>query len=114
MDSYKLATSRPAQAVGTSDNSRRTDSNSGVTVGNPPAGVGAAGALGGHNGEIPLLQASPGVPVEPTTSPRSRRRRPGPAAPTGGRGSPPNGAEVEDSASTNNDCKMQLGEECLE
>ena len=69
--SYKLATSRPAWAVGTSDNSRRPDSDGGRTAGTPPAGVGAVGASGNHACENPLRQASPGVPGAPTT----RRRR---------------------------------------
>ena len=69
--SYKLATSRPAWAVETSDNSRRLDGDGGRTAGTPPAGVGAVGASGNHVSENPLRQASPGVPDAPTT----RRRR---------------------------------------
>ena len=69
--SHKLATSRPAWAVGTSDNSRRPDGDGGRTAGTPSAGVGAAGALGNHACETPLCQASPGVPGAPT----ARRRR---------------------------------------
>ena len=68
---HKLATSRPAWAVGTSDNSRRPDGDGGRTAGTPLAGVGAAGALGNHACENPLRQASPGVPGAPT----ARRRR---------------------------------------
>ena len=69
--SHKLATSRPAWAVGTSDNSRRPDGDGGRTAGTPPAGVGAVGASGNHTCENPLRQASPGVPGAPT----ARRRR---------------------------------------
>ena len=69
--SYKLATLRPAWAVETSDNSRRLDGDGGRTAGTPPAGVGAVSASGNHTCEIPLRQASPGVPGAPTT----RRRR---------------------------------------
>ena len=64
--SHKLATSRPAWAVETSDNSRRLDGDGGRTAGTPPAGVGAAGASGNHACENPLRQASPGVPGAPT------------------------------------------------
>ena len=69
--SHKLATSRPAWAVETSDNSRRLDGDGGRTAGTPLAGVGAAGASGNHACENPLRQASPGVPGAPT----ARRRR---------------------------------------
>ena len=69
--SYKLATSRPAWAAETSDNSRRLGGDGGRTAGTPPAGVGAVGALGNHICENPLRQASPGVPGAQTT----RRRR---------------------------------------
>ena len=68
---HKLATSRPAWAVETSDNSRRLDGDGGRTAGTPPAGVGAVGASGNHACEIPLRQASSGVPGAPT----ARRRR---------------------------------------
>ena len=68
--SHKLATSRPAWAVETSDNSRRLDGDSGRTAGTPPAGVGAVGASSNHACEIPLHQASPGMPGAPT----ARRR----------------------------------------
>ena len=64
--STKLATSCPAWAVGTSDNSRRPDGDSGRTAGTPPAGMGAVGASGNHICENPLCQASPGVPGTPT------------------------------------------------
>ena len=67
----KIATSRPAWAVGTSDNSRRLDGDGGRTAGTPPAGVGAVGASGNHTCKNPPCQASPGVPGTPTT----RRRR---------------------------------------
>ena len=68
---HKLATSHPAWAVETSDNSRRLDGDGRRTAGTPLAGVGAVSASGSHACEIPLRQASPGVPDTPTT----RRRR---------------------------------------
>ena len=70
--SHKLATSRPAWAVGTSDNSRRLDGDGGRTAGTPLAGVGAVGASGNHACENPLRQASPGVPGTPTTRQRCK------------------------------------------
>ena len=64
---HKLASSRPAWAGETSDNSRRLDGDGGRTAGTPLAGVGAVGASGNHACEIPLCQASSGVPGAPTT-----------------------------------------------
>ena len=63
---FKLATSRPAQAVVTPNNSTGHDSDGGRTAGTPPVGVGATGASGNHPCETPLCQASPGVPGAPT------------------------------------------------
>ena len=68
----KLATSRPAWAVGTSDNSRGPDGDGGRTAGTPPAGVGAVGASGNHICENPLHQASSGMPGTPTTRRRHK------------------------------------------
>jgi len=88
MTSKKLTTSHPTQAVGTSDNGRRPDGDGRVTAGNPLVGVGAAGADGGHPCKIPLLQASPGMPEEPSVSQRSWRRHPRSMASAGGQGTP--------------------------
>ena len=71
---FKLASSRPAQAVGTSDNRRRADGDGGRTAGTPPDGGEASGANGNHNCENLLRHASPGVHGAPTTSRRSRNR----------------------------------------
>ena len=96
--SHKLASSRPAWAVGTSDNSRRPDGDGGRTAGTPPAGVGAVGASGNHACENPLRQASPGVPDAPTTRRRRKVFTPvSPSAQTSGpkraRGHPSGGLE---------------------
>jgi len=74
MNSYKLASSCPTKAAGTSNNGRRTGSDGRVTVDNPSAGVGAAGAIGSHFCEIPPHQPSPGVAGEPTASWQSHYR----------------------------------------
>ena len=66
--SFKLASSRPAKAVDTSDNSKRVDGDSGGTAGTSPVGVGAAGANGSHTCEIPLQLWSPGAVAEPIAS----------------------------------------------
>ena len=65
---YKLASSHPAQAVGTSDNSKRVDSSGRGTAGTSPAGVGAVGANGSQPCEIPPWPQSPGAVTEPITS----------------------------------------------
>ena len=72
---FKLASSRPAKAVDTSDNSKRVDGDSGGTAGTSPVGMGAAGANSNHPCEIPLQPRSPGAVAEPTTSRRSRTSR---------------------------------------
>ncbi len=72
---YKLASSRPAQAVDTSDNSRRVDGDSGGAAGTSLAGVGAVGANGNHPCEIPFQFQFTGTVAEPTTSRRSRISR---------------------------------------
>src|SRR5258706_11036911 len=72
---YKLASSRPAQAVNTSDNSRRVDGDGGGAVGTSLAGVGAVSAIGNHTCEIPLQFQFTGAVTEPTTSCRSRTSR---------------------------------------
>src|SRR5258706_7862836 len=46
---YKLASSRPAQAVDTSDNSRRVDGDGGGAAGTSLAGVGAVSAIGNQS-----------------------------------------------------------------
>ncbi len=51
---YKLASSRPAQAVDTSDNGRRVDGDGGGAAGTSLAGVGAVSAIGNQPREIPL------------------------------------------------------------
>ena len=73
--SYKLATSRPAQAVGTSDNSRRADGDGGKTAGIPSTGVRAVGAFGSQSCEIPHRHQSPGADDRPTARRRSRTSR---------------------------------------
>ena len=70
--SFKLASSCPAKAVDTSDNSKRVDSDGGGTAGTSPVGMGAAGANGSHPCEIPPQLQSPGAIAEPTTSQCSR------------------------------------------
>src|SRR5258706_10081925 len=72
---YKLASSRPAQAVDTSDNSRRVDGDGGGAAGTSLAGVGAVGAIGNHTCEIPLQFQSTGAVAEPNTSCHSRLSR---------------------------------------
>src|SRR5258706_1621558 len=51
---YKLASSRPAQAVDTSNNGRRVDGDGGGAVGTSLAGVGAVSANRHHACEIPF------------------------------------------------------------
>src|SRR5258706_7095849 len=72
---YKLASSRPAQAVDTSNNSRRVDSDSGGAAGTSLAGVGAVSAIGNHACESPFQFQFTGTDLEPTTSRRSRISR---------------------------------------
>jgi len=72
---YKLASSHPAQAVDTSDNSRRVDGDSGGAAGTSLAGMGAVGAIGNHTCEIPLQFQSTGAVAEPNISRRSRISR---------------------------------------
>src|SRR5258706_10636465 len=72
---YKLASSRPAWAVDTSDNSRRVDSDGGGAAGTSLAGVGAVSAIGNQLCEIPFQLQSTGAVVEPTLSCHSRTSR---------------------------------------
>src|SRR5258706_7574589 len=72
---YKLASSRPARAVDTSDNSRRVDGDGGGAAGTSLAGVGAVSALGNQLCEIPFQVRSTGAVLEPTISRRSRTSR---------------------------------------
>src|SRR5258706_5664267 len=72
---YKLASSRPAQAVDTSDNSRRVDGDGGGAAGTSLAGVGAVSAFGNQLREIPFQVQSTGAVLEPITSRRSRSSR---------------------------------------
>ncbi len=65
---YKLASSRPAQAVDTSDNSRGVDSDGGGAAGTSLAGVGAVSANGNHTSEIPFQFQSTGAVAEPNIS----------------------------------------------
>src|SRR5258706_4743643 len=69
---YKLASSRPAQAVDTSNNSRRVDGDGGGAAGTSLAGVGAVGGIGNHTCEIPLQFQSTGAVAEPKVSRHSR------------------------------------------
>src|SRR5258706_15087377 len=57
---YKLASSRPARAVDTSDNSRRVDGDGGGAAGTSLAGVGAVSAFGDQPCEIPSQVHSTG------------------------------------------------------
>src|SRR5258706_10352641 len=69
---YKLASSRPAWAVDTSDNSRRVDSDGGGAAGTSLAGVGAVSAIGNHTCETPFQVQYTSADLEPTASRRSR------------------------------------------
>src|SRR5258706_2178404 len=73
--SYKLASSRPARAVDTSDNSRRVDGDGGGAAGTSLAGMGAVSAFGNQSCEIPFQVQSTGAVLEPTASHRSRFSR---------------------------------------
>src|SRR5258706_8250453 len=72
---YKLASSRPAQAVDTSDNSRRVDGDGGGAAGTSLAGVGAVSAIGNQSCEIPFQVQSTGAVLDPTTSHCSQTSR---------------------------------------
>src|SRR5258706_14570325 len=72
---YKLASSRPARAVDTSDNSRRVDGDGGGAAGTSLAGVGAVSAIGNQLREIPFQVQSTGAVLETTISRRSRTSR---------------------------------------
>jgi len=69
---YKLASSRPAQAVDTSDNSRGVDGDGGGAAGTSLAGMGAVSANGNHACEIPFQFQSTGAVAEPIISRRSQ------------------------------------------
>ena len=93
MNYIKLASSRPAQAVGYPAQSRGPDGDGGVTAGDPQAGAGAVRALGSHHSEIPPLSASPQSALSPNhnlhglgSPPSACTQRPGPG---GGSGTPP-------------------------
>ena len=77
---YKLASSRPAQAVGTSNNRRRTDGDGGRTAGTPLVGVEATSANGSQPCETLPPLASTGVPAAPKVSRHSRVCPPLPTA----------------------------------
>ncbi len=68
---YKLANSHPAQAVDTSDNSRRVNGDGGGAAGTSLAGKGAVGAISNHPCEIPLQYQSISTVAEPNISRRS-------------------------------------------
>src|SRR5258706_13678067 len=72
---YKLANSRPARAVDTSDNSRRVNGDGGGAAGTSLAGVGAVSAIGNQSCEIPFQVQSTGAVLEPIVSHRSRSSR---------------------------------------
>src|SRR5258706_9341280 len=72
---YKLASSCPARAVDTSDNSRRVDGDGGGAAGTSLAGVGAVSAIGNQSHEIPFQVQSTGAVLEPIVSHRSRSSR---------------------------------------
>ena len=73
---FKLASSRPAQAVGIPDNSTGTDGDGGRTAGTPPMGGEAVGADGSQLCETLPPQASSGASEAPIASHRSRIRSP--------------------------------------
>jgi len=108
MNSTKLVTSCPTQAVGTSDNSRGANSNGGVTAGNPLVGKGAAGTIGSQTCETPLLRASPGAPEETTVSQRSQQGCPRSTASTRDWGNPRNEAVAAACALNSRDSVMPL------
>ena len=94
MTSYKLASSRPAQAVGYPAQGCGADGDGGPTAGRPLTGVGAVSALGNQPCEIPL----PVAPPQSASGPNRYLRGPGPSSsraprngPHGRVGTPPAG-----------------------
>ena len=81
---YKLASSRPAWAVGTSDNHRRTDGNGGRTAGTPLVGVEATSANSSQPCKTLPPIASTSVLSAPMVSWHSRLHSPPTAAPQSG------------------------------
>ena len=94
MSNYKLASSRPARAVGYPAQGRGTDSDGGPTAGRPLAGVGAVSASGNQPCEIPppvaSLQSASGSNHYLRSPSPSSSRAPRPE-PHGGVGIPPAG-----------------------
>ena len=72
MATTKLATSRPAQAVGYPAQGQGSDSDGGVTAGNPLAGVGAVGAESNQICKTPL----PGTSSRSVLGPKSNLQVP--------------------------------------
>ena len=92
MTSTKLATSRPAQAVGHPAQGRGSDGDGGVTAGNPPAGVGAVGAESNQLCENPLPGTSSRSVLGPKSNPQvPPSRRAQSTGPVGASGSAPHG-----------------------
>ena len=88
----KLATSRPAQAVGYPAQGRGSDGDGGVTAGDPLAGVGAVGATSNQLCETPLPSTSSRSVLGPKSNlqvPPSRRAQS--TGPVGASGSAPHG-----------------------
>ena len=96
MSNYKLASSRPAQAVGYPAQGRGTDGDGGPTAGRPLAGGGAVSASGNQSHETP----PPVAPLQSASGSNHYLRGPGPPpssacaprnGPHGRVGSPPAG-----------------------
>ena len=88
----KLATSRPAQAVGYPAQGHGSDGNGGVTAGNPLTGVGAVSATSNQLCKTPL----PGTSSQSVLGPKSNPQVPPPRraqskGPVGASGSAPHG-----------------------
>ena len=82
MSKFKLASSRPAQAVGYQAQGLGADGDSGATAGSSLVGVGAASAIGNHTCEIPSpvasQQSAPGPNHDLPSSPPGRAQHLGP------------------------------------
>ena len=92
MATTKLATSRPTRAVGHPAQGRGSDSDGGVTAGNPPAGVGAVGAESNQLCENPPPSTSLRSVLGPKSNPQvPPSRRAQSKGPMGASGSVPHG-----------------------
>ena len=100
MSKFKIASSRPAQAVGYQAQGLGADGDGGATAGSSLVGVGAASAIGNHTCEIPSPVASQQSASGPNSdllfSPPGRAQYQGP---TGMPGTSPHGPRSEAMAS---------------